>query len=302
MNTVFLFAGQGSQVVGMGTGLARQCGKCRELLERADQAVGFALTRIMAEGPEEELRKTEVVQPALVALEVAEARHLVSLGLQPDVLVGHSLGQYAALVVARSMEFETAVKLVAERGRLMQEAVPAGVGAMAAVLGLDCDTVSAICQRVVAGVVEVACHNGPAQTVISGAVAAVEEAAKECEEQGAAIVPLAVSAPFHCQLLTSMVSSFADLVEAAPIAAPRLPVIDNVTGRALADAADVKRSLVEQVVSPVLFYESMRAVRDEGVRRFVQCGPGRNLLTFARKTCPEGIFQNYDDVTAASHA
>lgn len=284
MGTAFLFAGQGSQFVGMGSDLAASCEKCHRLFAAADLALGFPLTRIMARGPAEALRRTAITQPAVLTVSVAQARHLMSLGVVPDMLAGHSLGQSSALVVAGAIEFERAVWLMAERGRLMQEMVPEGEGAMMAIVGLDGEAVRAACQAVQSvGVVSVASYNAPRQTVISGARAAVEAAAGLCEEQGAAAVPLAVSAPFHCDLLRPMLPAFAALAATVPFADPCLPVIDNVTARPLADAAAARQSLIEQITAPVRFEESLHYLVEAGVDRFVQCGPGDALLAFAKR-------------------
>jgi [acyl-carrier-protein] S-malonyltransferase len=285
MGTAFLCAGQGSQVVGMGADLVAACAECRATFEAADAALGFPLSRVMADGPAEELRRTAIAQPAILTLSVAHAVHLQSLGIMPEMLMGHSLGQYSALVVAGALDFASAVRLVSERGRLMQDAVPEGVGAMMAIIGLERDLVYAACQAVQAiGVVNVASHNAPGQTVISGGCDAVSAAAERCEEQGGSAVPLTVSAPFHCQLLAPMMPAFTSLVEATAFKDPALPVVDNVTARPLTDAAAVRRSLIAQIMAPVLFEEGLRFLGDARIDRFVQCGPGKSLLGFAKRT------------------
>jgi [acyl-carrier-protein] S-malonyltransferase len=284
MGIAFLFAGQGSQVVGMGADLVSACADCRATFEAADSALGFSLSRVMAEGPAEELRRTEIAQPAILTLSVAHAFHLQSLGIMPDMLIGHSLGQYSALVVAGALDFASAVRLVSGRGRLMQEAVPEGMGAMMAIIGLERDLVYAACRAAEPiGVVNVASHNSPGQTVISGACDAVSAAAEHCEEQGGSAVPLSVSAPFHCQLLAPMMPAFTSLVEATAFTDPTLPVVDNVTALPLTDAAAVRRSLIAQIMAPVLFEEGLRFLGDARVDRFVQCGPGKSLLGFAKR-------------------
>jgi [acyl-carrier-protein] S-malonyltransferase len=296
----FLFAGQGSQSVGMGSALAATCADCRATLAAADRAADFPLSRIMAEGTAAELRRTAVAQPALLALAVAHARHLAGLGLAPAALAGHSLGQYAALVVAGALDLESAVRLVAARGRLMQETVPEGAGAMTAILGLERERVEAACAAARArGAVQIACYNAPGQTVISGAREAVAAASEACEEEGAGVVPLEVSAPFHSDLLAPMVPAFARLVEAAPVRDPELPVLDNVTARPLARAADVRRSLVAQVTAPVLFEESLRELGARGISRFVQCGPGKAVLGFAKRAAPGARLETFEEAAEA---
>jgi len=301
MPTAFLFAGQGSQSVGMGKDLASSCPHCAALFERADEILHFPLRRAMWEGSADDLRLTAVLQPALLALEVAQARHLRAVGRSADWLAGHSVGQYSALVVADSLPFEDALHLVRERGLLMQEAVPDGVGAMAAVLGLDRAEIRRLC-RTVNGVVGIASHNAPGNTVISGDRAAVAEASALCGEAGATIVEVPVSAPFHTALLEQMVPPFTALVEKASFRDPRIPVVDNVGARPLTDAASVRRSLVLQVSAPVLFEESLRFLVERGAGEFVQCGPGRNVLEFVKRIHPAARVLPFEEAAAGTPA
>ena len=279
MSTAFLFAGQGSQSVGMGKDLAVSCPHCAALFEHTDDVLRFPLRRALWEGSADDLRQTAVLQPALLAVEVAQARHLRALGRAPAWLAGHSVGQYSALVVAESLPFDDALRLVRERGLLMQEAVPDGVGAMAAILELDRAEIRKLC-RSVPGVVGIASHNAPGNTVISGDREAVAEAVGRCREAGALVVELPVSAPFHTALLEPMVPPFTALVEKTSFRDPTVPVIDNVGARPLTDAASVRRALVLQVSAPVLFEESLRYLVERGVDEFVQCGPGKHVLGF----------------------
>ncbi len=297
MNEVaFLFAGQGSQTVGMGTALVASCEDCRAIFEAADRALGLPLSRLMAEGPAEELRRTAIAQPALLTLAVAETYRLHALGISPGWLAGHSLGQYAALVVAGALDFESTVRLVAVRGQLMQQAVPEGAGMMVAVMGLDREIVYTACQAArSAGVVNVACHNSPGQTVISGATAAVLAAGEICENEGGGVVQLEVSVPFHCDLMRSMVPAFTQFVEAAPITDPVLPVIDNTTAQPLLNAAAVRQSLITQLTSPVLFEESLAYLVKAGIRHFIQCGPGKSLLSFAKRLASGAKFETFEE-------
>jgi [acyl-carrier-protein] S-malonyltransferase len=301
MPTAFLFAGQGSQSVGMGKDLASSCRHCAALFERADEVLRFPLRRAMWEGSADDLRHTAVLQPALLALEVAQARHLRAVGRSADWLAGHSVGQYSALVVADSLPFEDALHLVRERGLLMQEAVPDGVGAMAAVLGLDRAEIRRLC-RTANGVVGIASHNAPGNTVISGDRAAVAEASAACREAGATVVELPVSAPFHTALLEPMVPPFTALVDKASFRDPRVPVIDNVGARPLTDAASVRRSLVLQVSAPVLFEESLRFLVERGADEFVQCGPGRNVLDFVRRIHAAARVLPFEEAAAGTPA
>jgi [acyl-carrier-protein] S-malonyltransferase len=296
MKLAFLLSGQGSQKVGMGVALAEYCAECRAMFEAADRALGFPLSKIMAEGPAEELRRTAITQPALVTLTVIQARYLMSLGLIPDVLAGHSLGQTAAFVVADALDFESTVRLVAARGQLIQQTVPEGEGGMMAIVGLDREIVYAACDEARAlGVVNVACHNAPGQTVISGDKMAVAAAAERCEAAGGGVVPIAVSAPFHCDLLTPMVPLYARLLETTTFKDPVIAVIDNVTAEPITRAAAARQSLITQLTAPVLFEESLRYLADAGVRHFIQCGPGKNLLTFARRVVPKAEFMTFEE-------
>jgi len=301
MPTAFLLAGQGSQSVGMGKDLAASCPHCAALFGRADEVLRFPLRRAMWEGSADDLRHTAVLQPALLTLEVAQARHLRAVGRKADWLAGHSVGQYSALVVADSLPFEDALHLVRERGLLMQEAVPDGVGAMAAVLGLDRAEIRRLC-RTVAGVVGIATHNSPGNTVISGDRAAVAEASALCKDAGASIVELPVSAPFHTALLEPMVPPFTALVEKASFRDPRVPVVDNVGARPLTDAASVRRSLVLQVSAPVLFEESLRFLIERGADEFVQCGPGRSVLEFVQRIHPGARLLRFEEAAAGTPA
>lgn len=298
MPTAFLFAGQGSQSVGMGKDLAASCAHCAAVFERADEVLRFPLRRAMWEGSADDLRHTAVLQPALLVLEVAQARHLRALGRSADWLAGHSVGQYSALVVADSLPLEDALHLVRERGLLMQEAVPDGVGAMAAVLGLDRGEIRKLC-RTVSGVVGIATHNAPGNTVISGDRAAVAEASALCKQAGASIVELPVSAPFHTALLEPMVPPFTALVEKSSFRDPRVPVVDNVGARPLTDAGAVRRSLVLQVSAPVLFEESLRYLVERGVSEFVQCGPGHTVLGFVKRILPAAKLSPFDEAAAS---
>jgi [acyl-carrier-protein] S-malonyltransferase len=294
--TAFLFSGQGAQTQGMATALSENCPKCRELFAMADSVLGLPLYKLMTQGSADELKRTEVAQPALLAVSVAEAKHLIALGANPVVHIGHSVGQYSALVAAHSISVADGLRLVRERGRLMQKAVPEGVGAMCAIVGLERERVREVCAEVAAkGVVEIACHNAPGQTVVSGEKACVDQVAAICEDEGGGAVPLPVSAPFHCSLLAPMVPEFARLVNATEILPPRVPVLDNVTGLPLKDAESVRRSLIAQITKPVLFEESLRWLFGEGgIERAIQCGPGSSLLGFARRVRAEAILETFE--------
>lgn len=300
MKTAFLFAGQGSQSVGMATSLVQACDDCAATLAAADRALGYSLSGIMARGPEDDLRRTAIAQPAIVTLSVMHARHLMSLGVAPDYLLGHSVGQISAYVIANSLSFEAAVKLAAERGRLMQETVPEGEGAMMAIVNLERDRVYALCAAArPLGTVNVACHNAPRQTVVSGAVAAVEAVADACEEEGGSAIWLDVSAPFHCDLLAPVVPALERIVSEIAFALPAVPIVDNVTARPLLDARSVRQSLLDLTLSPVRFEEDLHYLVDRECGRFIQCGPGKALLGFAKKVAPEIVTETFEQAVQA---
>jgi [acyl-carrier-protein] S-malonyltransferase len=296
VSTAFLFAGQGSQKVGMGMDLVAACDDCRITIMSADDALNCPLTQIMACGPEAELAYTANAQPAILCLSVAHARHLQDQVIQPDFLAGHSLGLYSALVISGALDFHIALRLVAERGRLMQQTVPLGKGAMMAIVGLDRDLVyEAVRQAHSAGVVNVAGHNSPGQTVISGHVAAVERAAELCEEEGGGVVPLKVSAPFHCDLMAPMLDEFSRLIYDTPFGEIQIPVINDVTGKPFPNAAAIRESLIQQITSPILFEEGLAYMVGEGVMQFIQCGPGRSLLNFAQRVAPKAELCTFEE-------
>jgi [acyl-carrier-protein] S-malonyltransferase len=301
MRTAFLMAGQGAQEVGMGVAESKACAGCRATLEEANGALGYSLSGLMAEGPSEQLQQTVHAQPAILTLAVAHARHLIAHGLEPVALAGHSLGQYSALVIAGALSLSDAVKLVARRGALMQEAVPEGRGGMLAVSGLDADSARQLCAKL-PGEVVVACLNAPGRLVLSGERNALDAAADQCDDLGVGAVFLPVSAPFHSPMLRPMRAAFTELVRAVPLKNPSRPVLDNVSNAVLTEAEQIREALVAQVEAPVRFEENLRALNAE---RVVQCGPGKALLGFASRTLPELKTQTFADVAeqrGAHHA
>ncbi|MFA4967146.1 MAG: ACP S-malonyltransferase, partial [Candidatus Margulisiibacteriota bacterium] len=265
MKTAFVFPGQGSQAVGMGKGFAES------LLEEANQVLGFDLKKLCFEGPEEELKKTEITQPAILTVSVA-AYGL--LKIRPDVVAGHSLGEYSALVAAGAISFRDAVKIVNLRGRFMQEAVPLGQGAMAAVLGGDRKKIIDICLQV--GGVQPANMNGPDQIVISGKKGSVEEAGRLIKEAGAKrIIPLQVSAPFHSQLMEPAAQKLKGELAKIEIKDAQIPVIANVTADYVTGGKEISDLLIRQVTGPVLWEDSVRKMINDGVGSFVEVGPGK---------------------------
>jgi [acyl-carrier-protein] S-malonyltransferase len=272
MNIAYLFPGQGSQAVGMGKDLYDKSPEARELFETADEVLGFPISKICFEGPEEELRLTRNTQPALLVVSTAACR---LLGRDPVVAAGHSLGEYSALVAAGVLRFEDAVLLVHKRGRYMQEAVPIGVGGMAAVLGVPGDVVEKHLAGVGSGVVEIANWNSDDQIVISGDKAAVEEALAAIKAPRSVMLP--VSAPFHSRLMKPAEERLAADLDAVPFADPRFPVITNVDARLIRTAEEARDALKRQVSRPVLWTKSMGLLKEMDIEACVECGPGKAL-------------------------
>jgi [acyl-carrier-protein] S-malonyltransferase len=277
--TTLLFPGQGSQRVGMGRRLAAEHPVAQATMAEADDALDFPLSRLCFEGPEAELTRTEFCQPAILAVSIAQWRTLgAERDLRPRWLAGHSLGEYAALVVAGALEFRDAVRLVRLRGRAMQSAVPEGVGAMAAIVGLDDAAVGAICAEAAAGeVVAPANFNGAGQIVVAGHRTAVERAMHAAKKAGGRVIPLAVSAPFHCALMAPAAVELARALEAVEVAPPTIPIVTNVEATLNADASRVRALLVAQVTAPVRWAESMQLLQSLGCRRAIEVGPGQVL-------------------------
>jgi [acyl-carrier-protein] S-malonyltransferase len=285
--TAFLFPGQGSQSVGMGRDLAAAFPIARQTFDEANEALGFDLAELCFSGPEEQLRLTEFTQPAIFTVSVAALRVLAAAGATADYLAGHSLGEYSANVAAGTIEFAPAARTVRRRGQLMQEAVPAGQGAMAAILGMPVESVIAACQdasREVGAPVEPANMNSPEQTVISGATAAVERAIVLAKERGARrAVLLQVSAPFHCSLMQPAQDALAPVLESLSFLPARVPVVVNVDAALVTDAEVLRAALVRQVTGAVRWTESMQLLIAEGVTNFVEVGPGKVLSGLLRQ-------------------
>ena len=285
-NLAFVFPGQGSQKIGMLQALAAEYGEIVETFAEASDVLGYDLWACSQEGPAEAINLTECTQPLLLTASVACWRVWQRLGgAEPARMAGHSLGEWSALVCAGVVKFSDAVRLVQQRGKFMQEAVPAGEGAMAAIIGLDDAAVEHACQAAAAGeVVSAVNFNSPGQVVIAGKAAAVERAMAACKEAGAKrALPLPVSAPFHTALMRPAAERLAEQIEATEFAAPSIPVVHNVSATAESDPAKIKALMIEQIYSPVLWVSCVEAMVRDGITTTVECGPGKVLAGLIKR-------------------
>jgi [acyl-carrier-protein] S-malonyltransferase len=284
--TAFVFPGQGAQAVGMGKDAYDALDVSRAVFERADETLGFKLSGIILDGPEELLKQTANTQPALLTVSIALLEAFRGKGLTPDYVAGHSLGEYSALVAAGVLSFEDAVRTVRARGEFMEQAVPGGQGAMAAVLGAEREALAALCAAVSAeaGAVELANVNCPGQIVVSGTAAGVQAVVERGKEAGAKrVIPLEVSGPFHSSLMKPAAERLAGVLESVPMNDAGVPVVANVTAQPVTEAGEIRRLLAEQVYSPVLWEDSVRWLIEQGVDTFVEIGSGTVLAGLIKK-------------------
>ncbi|MCI1944643.1 ACP S-malonyltransferase [Clostridium luticellarii] len=300
----FLFSGQGAQYAGMGKDLADNMDVSRKVFQEADDSLGFAISEMCFNGPQEELNKTENTQPAILTTSIAALKALESFGIRADITAGLSLGEYSALVCSGSLKFKEAVALVKKRGKYMQEAVPEGVGTMAAVMGMDYLTVKNICSDCKSmGIVEPSNMNCPGQVVIAGEVKAVRAACKLLKESGARkTIELSVSAPFHTSMLKPAAEKLELELKKITVGEFSIPVVTNVTGEIIEKADQIKTLLKKQVMSTVLFEKCINTILASGADVFVEIGPGKVLSGFVRKINRKATVLNVQDMDSLNNA
>ncbi|NTU43268.1 MAG: ACP S-malonyltransferase [Nitrospirales bacterium] len=299
MGICIVFPGQGSQAVGMGKELYENFPEVKALYDEASTALGYDLAELSFQGPAEELNRTDRTQPALLVASIAAFTALRLKGIAPSAVAGHSLGEYSALVAAGSITLADAVRLTAERGRIMQDAVPAGKGLMAAILGLDRSAMDEICSAVTSGYCAAANYNCPGQIVISGEKAAVEEAMKQAKEKGAKrALPLAVSVPSHCRLMEEAGKRFAEVLKGIEVRTPQFSFVNNTEARFISDPGEIRDSLVRQLSRSVLWEDCVKAVYASGATTFIEAGPGKVLSGLIKRIAPEAKILNVEDTAS----
>lgn len=296
--TAFIFPGQGAQYVGMGKQISSEYRSAHDIFIQASEALGTDMERMVFDGDDETLKITENTQPAIVTTSVACLQPLLERGIKPDFTAGLSLGEYSAHVASGTMDFKTAVALVRKRGKYMQEAVPLGVGTMAAILGLSAEDVVECCKIASEfGIVEPANFNCPGQISIAGEIKAVEKAMELCTAKGAKrAIPLAVSAPFHCRMLKPAGEKLAAELQNVTLKTLEIPLIANATAKVVSSPDEAKELLIRQVSSPVLWENTIRLMLENEVDTFVEIGPGKVLGGFVKKISKEARIFNIEDL------
>lgn len=295
----FVFPGQGAQYIGMGKDIVQNFKSADMIFEKASDILGYNLKELVFSGSEELLKTTEITQPAILTTSMACLAALYNKGItKPDIVAGLSLGEYSAHVASATFSFDDAVSVTQKRGRYMQEAVPEGIGTMAAIIGLDNDIVIKCCnEAMVAGIVEPANFNCPGQVVIAGEVKAVKTAMDLCIEEGARrTVELPVSAPFHCRLLHNVEEKLCSEFDKISFKNPSIPVVANINSAIITDVDSVKDTLIRQVSNPVLWEHSIKVMIDRGINIFVEIGPGKVLSGFIRRINKDVTVLNVEDM------
>jgi len=301
MNKIaFVFPGQGSQKVGMGKDLIENYPEAKNLLNRANKALKeerVNIAKICFEGPEEELKNTVNAQPAILTISTILCELLRKNKIEPSIVAGHSLGEYSALVASSAIKFEDAVKLVRKRGEYMQSATPAGTGSMLAIIGLEKDEISKMCEKINdIGIVEIANHNSPTQIVVSGEIKALEKLSVMAKKKGARMaIPLKVSAPFHSSFMETAKENLARYLEKVKIDNPKIPVSCNVSADYINNKEEVKSALIKQMTHPVKWVDSIENMSSEGINYFIEVGPGKVLKGLIKQIIPESeVFNVFD--------